>query len=146
MIPIPDPFLIQALVEYDQGRETMVPGVANLAPHARGVQAAVNHGKTLGILAAVKALGMTGDEAKQFIDKLNAVDIDPANAKDDLDTTLSTPGLLSRAGLDAALGRTAMRFVDRAGDVHPGIDDADTICAEFSSAMSILLEKHRPAR
>ena len=25
---------------------------------------------------------------------------------------------------DARLGRVAMRFVDRAGDVHPGIDDA----------------------
>jgi hypothetical protein len=37
---------------------------------------------------------------------------------------------------DAALGKVAMRFVDRAGDVHPGIDDADTICAEFYTAMS----------
>jgi len=33
-------------------------------------------------------------------------------------------------------GRVAMRFVDRAGDVHPGIDDAETICAEFHEAMS----------
>jgi len=33
-------------------------------------------------------------------------------------------------------GRVAMRFVDRAGDVHPGIDDAETICAEFYEAMS----------
>lgn len=30
---------------------------------------------------------------------------------------------------DAELGRVAMRFVDRAGDVHPGIDDAERICA-----------------
>ena len=42
---------------------------------------------------------------------------------------------------DAELGRTAMRFVDRAGDVHPGIDDAETICAEFYKAMSDVIEK-----
>jgi len=34
-----------------------------------------------------------------------------------------------------------MRFVDRAGDVHPGIDDAETICAEFYKAMSDVIEK-----
>ena len=37
---------------------------------------------------------------------------------------------------DAALGKVAIRFVDRAGDVHPGIDDAETICAEFYAAMT----------
>lgn len=37
---------------------------------------------------------------------------------------------------NARLGKVAMRFVDRAGDVHPGIDDAETICAEFYKAMS----------
>jgi hypothetical protein len=42
---------------------------------------------------------------------------------------------------DAALGQTAMRFVDRAGDVHPGIDDAETICADFYKAMTEVLEK-----
>ena len=42
---------------------------------------------------------------------------------------------------DAAFGRVAMRFVDRAGDVHPGIDDAETICAEFSAAMHLAMEK-----
>ena len=42
---------------------------------------------------------------------------------------------------DAELGRTAMRFVDRAGDVHPGIDDAETICAEFHAAMSAVIER-----
>ena len=42
---------------------------------------------------------------------------------------------------DAELGRTAMRFVDRAGDVHPGIDDAETICAEFYKAMSEVIER-----
>lgn len=42
---------------------------------------------------------------------------------------------------DAELGRTAMRFVDRAGDVHPGIDDAETICAEFHKAMSEVIER-----
>ena len=46
---------------------------------------------------------------------------------------------------DAALGRVAMRFVDRAGDVHPGIDDAETICAEFHAAMMAELETHLPA-
>jgi hypothetical protein len=37
--------------------------------------------------------------------------------------------------LDAELGKTAMKFVDRAGDVHPGIDDAETICSDFYKAM-----------
>ena len=41
---------------------------------------------------------------------------------------------------DAALGKIAMRFVDRAGDVHPGIDDAETICADFYVAMMKELE------
>jgi hypothetical protein len=47
--------------------------------------------------------------------------------------------------LDAILGRVAMRFVDRAGDVHPGIDDAETICAEFHAAMSAALQAARSA-
>lgn len=42
------------------------------------------------------------------------------------------------------LADTAMRFVDRAGDVHPGIDDADTICADFYAAMSAVIDKYRP--
>lgn len=42
---------------------------------------------------------------------------------------------------DAELGRVAMRFVDRAGDVHPGIDDAERICAEFYAAMSAVIER-----
>lgn len=41
---------------------------------------------------------------------------------------------------DIELGKTAMRFVDRAGDVHPGIDDAETICADFYKAMVATLE------
>lgn len=40
---------------------------------------------------------------------------------------------------DAELGRIAMQFVDRAGDVHPGIDDAETICAEFYEAIDAAL-------
>ena len=40
---------------------------------------------------------------------------------------------------DAAYGRVAWRFVDRANDVHPGIDDAETICAEFSAAMHLAM-------
>ncbi|MGJ8491118.1 hypothetical protein ACSFB2_12890, partial [Glaesserella parasuis] len=40
----------------------------------------------------------------------------------------------------AELGRIAMRFVDRAGDVHPGIDDAERICREFYEAMSVAID------
>lgn len=47
----------------------------------------------------------------------------------------------SRERWDAELGRTAMLFVDRAGDPHPGIDDAETICAEFYAAMSAVIER-----
>lgn len=43
--------------------------------------------------------------------------------------------------VDIELGNAAMRFVDRAGDVHPGIDDAETICADFYKAMCAILEK-----
>jgi hypothetical protein len=46
-----------------------------------------------------------------------------------------------RFAQDVALGQTAMRFVDRAGDVHPGIDDAETICADFYKAMMEVLDK-----
>ena len=46
-----------------------------------------------------------------------------------------------KAKWDAELGRTAMKFVDRAGDLHPGIDDADAICAEFYKAMCETLER-----
>ena len=46
---------------------------------------------------------------------------------------------------DAELGRIAMRFVDRAGDVHPGIDDAETICAAFHKAMSDAIMKRFPS-
>jgi hypothetical protein len=45
---------------------------------------------------------------------------------------------------DAELGRTAMRFVDRAGDVAPGIDDAETICDEFHKAMAEVVERWHP--
>ena len=45
---------------------------------------------------------------------------------------------------DAALGKVAMQFVDRAGDVHPGIDDAETICADFYKAMVAELHKGTP--
>lgn len=42
---------------------------------------------------------------------------------------------------DAELGRTAMHYVDRAGDVHPGIDDAEKICADFYKAMCDVIER-----
>ena len=48
--------------------------------------------------------------------------------------------------LDASLGKTAMRFVDRAGDVHPGIDGAETICAEFYKAMVSAIENYKGAK
>lgn len=54
---------------------------------------------------------------------------------------LLTQEEIHRIEHSAALGDVAMRFVDRAGDVHPGIDDADRICAEFSQAMG--LEQNR---
>lgn len=46
-----------------------------------------------------------------------------------------------KAKWDAELGRTAMKFVDRAGDLHPGIDDADRICADFYKAMCETIER-----
>ena len=46
-----------------------------------------------------------------------------------------------KAKWDAELGRTAMKFVDRAGDLHPGIDDADAICAEFYKALCETIER-----
>ena len=49
---------------------------------------------------------------------------------------MNTKSRIAELERDAVLGRIAMRFVDRAGDVHPGIDDAKTICAEFYDAMS----------
>lgn len=55
-------------------------------------------------------------------------------------TTQAAPAAQVDA-LDAELGRVAMGFVDRAGDVRPGIDDAETICAEFHAAMSAVIER-----
>lgn len=49
--------------------------------------------------------------------------------------------LLSMNTAEKELANTAMKFVDRAGDVHPGIDDAETICEEFSKAMGKVLDK-----
>jgi len=43
---------------------------------------------------------------------------------------------------EAELGKVAMKFIDRAADVHPGIDDAETICEEFSKAMAQVLDKY----
>ena len=42
---------------------------------------------------------------------------------------------------EAERGRVAMKFVDRAGDVHPGIDDADKICTDFYNAMIEVLDR-----
>lgn len=42
---------------------------------------------------------------------------------------------------EAERGEVAMHFVDRAGDVHPGIDDAETICNDFYKAMITVLDR-----
>ena len=39
----------------------------------------------------------------------------------------------------AELGKIAFKFIDRLGDPHPGIDDAETICSELYSAMGSYL-------
>lgn len=39
----------------------------------------------------------------------------------------------------AELGRIAFKFLDRMGDPHPDIDDAETICAEAYTAMTSYL-------
>ena len=46
--------------------------------------------------------------------------------------------------LDAELGRVAMQFVDRAGDVCKE-DPAERICDEFNIAMAATVELHRRA-
>jgi hypothetical protein len=45
---------------------------------------------------------------------------------------------------EAKLGCVAISFVDRAGDTHPGIDDAETICKEFYEEMSKALNTWYP--
>lgn len=45
----------------------------------------------------------------------------------------------------AELGRIAMKFVDRAGDVCED-DPAEHICAEFYNAMANAVDRHREAR
>ena len=55
-------------------------------------------------------------------------------------------GEIERLKADAALGQCAMHFVDRAGDVHPGIDDAETICADFYKAMFEVIQGELDAR
>ena len=47
---------------------------------------------------------------------------------------------LAEAERDAALGRIAMRFVDRAGD-YCDVDPAERICDEFSKAMGDEVER-----
>ena len=47
--------------------------------------------------------------------------------------------------LDIDLGRTAMRFVDRAGDPTPGVDPAEKILAGFYQAMSEVINAHEEA-
>lgn len=63
-------------------------------------------------------------DVRRAIAALEAVQVEPAS---------------TYRALDAQLGRCAMHFVDRAGDVHPGIDDAETICADFYRAMCAIL-------
>lgn len=47
---------------------------------------------------------------------------------------------LAEAERDAALGRIAMRFVDRAGD-YCDVDPAERICDEFNKAMGDEVER-----
>lgn len=51
------------------------------------------------------------------------------------DSPVAQPAASDRDARYAELGRIAMQFVDRAGDVHPGIDGAENICADFYAAM-----------
>lgn len=64
----------------------------------------------------------------------------------DIDTMLVNRKDLKRLMDDAELGAVAMKFVDRAGDVHPGIDDAETICADFYEAMVAMLDSVPPLK
>lgn len=43
---------------------------------------------------------------------------------------------------EANIGKIALRFVDRAGNVHHGIEDAATICADVHSALSAVINSH----
>lgn len=52
---------------------------------------------------------------------------------------------LAKAEDDAALGRIALRFVDRAGD-YCGVDPAERICDEFHAAMATEVERQRHDR
>lgn len=52
---------------------------------------------------------------------------------------------LEEAERDAALGRIAIRFVDRAGD-YCEVDPAERICDEFSDAMAAEVERQWQAR
>lgn len=52
---------------------------------------------------------------------------------------------LAEAERDAALGRIALRFVDRAGDTCDE-DPAETICVEFYLAMAEEVERQRATR
>lgn len=54
---------------------------------------------------------------------------------------LPDEGLLRRLEMDTALSNVAMRFVDRAGDIHPGIDGAERICGHFYAAMCAELDR-----
>lgn len=47
--------------------------------------------------------------------------------------------LARKVAFSAAVGRIAIQFLDRAGDVHPGIDDAHTISGEFLAKVKPLL-------
>lgn len=52
---------------------------------------------------------------------------------------------LAEAERDAALGRIAIKFVDRAGD-YCDVDPAERICDEFSKAMGDEVERQQVAR
>jgi len=110
--------------------------------------------ETLGNSPTLIAAGAVGQAMQQEIDALRTEnermtkqcnDYAASEYKTKLEAQTTFDALRTRLAeveKDAALGLTAMRFVDRAGDVHPGIDDAETICADFYKAMMATLEKN----
>lgn len=104
------------------------------------------------IAAAVVESGYSGDPDTKGTLIVRALDLSECKVGDYLYAASTRPAPndapdnckiqdTNQQSWDAELGRTAMQFVDRAGDVHPGIDDAETICAEFYKAMMAVIER-----
>lgn len=90
------------------------------------------------LLGVLSALDLRGSHARKLVAEVHKFAHTPRAPSDlsqDIARVLDAPDALSRLHWDAALGRTAISFVDRAGDPHPGIDSAEEICADFYKAM-----------